>query len=175
MPDKLSFFGGIVAACACVAAVFSAPTLAQQSRQPKFTSGGIEVIVNRAVPPGSGSLLVLSLVMTNLADDDVAVVAPDMPMIIADTGGSATAEKVSGIALSGCGEAVEHCVVNMGLTPTVIDRHNSIIITMAFRADRNSRVCSVDFSMPLFIQRAGGGRPTPWRQITVGLPNIRVC
>jgi hypothetical protein len=153
---------------------FPVASSAQSPAQPQFRSGGIQVVVNRAVGPSTGSLLALSLIMTNLGDEEVLVARGErLPMIITDTGGSAEVDAVTGIPPSNCGDAVAYCIQTFGFSPAVIDRNNSIVATLAFRMRGGGRVCSVDFSMPLFIQRGGG--TAPWRQITVGLPNIKVC
>lgn len=172
-------YGRLLIFLVSICATLAIPCTGSQSQQaqPKFTSGGIQVVVNRAVlrRGRDDAQLVISLVMTNLGDDDVAVVAPEEPTVITDTGGAARADRLSGIPRSGCGPEVAHCVQNMGLTPTMIERHNSITVTMVFRANADSKVCSVDFSMPLFIRRGSDRGSDNWRQITVGLPNVMVC
>lgn len=172
---RRNWFLFLVSVCVTIAMPSSA-SLGQQAH-PKFTSGGLQVVVNRAVL-GRGQFdaqLVISLVVTNLGDDDIVVVAPEDPSVITDTGGTARARGLSGIPRSNCGHAVAHCVENFGLTPALIERHNSITVTLSFRADPNSKVCSADFSMPLFIQRGREIGRGDWRQVTVGLPNVMVC
>jgi hypothetical protein len=141
--------------------------------QPQFRSGGIQVVVNRAVRPAPGQQLVLSLVLINLWNNDVAVAAPELPMIITESGGVATARQISGVPVSTCGADARRCIQMGALTPTVIDRGNSITVTLVFSANPNSKACNLDFSMPLVIQRASTS--SAWQQIAVGLPNIRVC
>jgi len=156
-----------------VSTLGSLPSVAQQVVQPQFMSGGIQVVVNRAVRPAPGQQLVMSLILVNLWNDDVALVAPELPMIITEGGGVATARQISGIPVSPCGADARRCIQTGSLTPTVIDRGNSITVTLVFSANPNSKACNLDLSMPLVIQRASTS--SAWRQIGVGLPNIRVC
>jgi hypothetical protein len=176
----------IVFACNCaVLALLSTGSQSQQA-QPKFTSGGIQVVVNRAVlqrggqsafAPVGQAQLVISLIVTNLGDDDVAIIAQERPTVITDIGGAAQAERLSGLQVSTCHSVypAPECVRSQGLTPTLVERNNSITVTMFFWASSDTKVCSVDFSMPVFIQRGGGKGRDDWRQITVGLPNVMVC
>jgi hypothetical protein len=158
-----------------VCAILTIASTGSQSQpaQPRFTSGGIQVVANRAVLSRDefGARLVVSLVLTNLGDDDLAIDAPEYPTVIADTGGDARADRLSGIAMSGCGESAAFC------SPTMIERQNSITVTMLFRfrSFPDNKVCSVDFSMPVFIRRGSDRGRDNWRRITVGLPNVMVC
>ncbi len=167
----------LVAAGACAFFTIASTGSQGQPAQPRFASGGIQVVANRAVLSRGnfGARLVVSLVLTNLGDDDLAIVAPEYPIAIADTGGDARADTLSGIAMSGCGESVAFCIQSHGLTPTTIERQNSITVTMVFRSFPDSKVCSVDFSMPVFIRRGSDKGRDNWRRITVGLPNVMVC
>ena len=167
----------IIAAGACAILTIASAGSQSQPAQPRFTSGGIQVVANCAVLSRGtfGARLVVSLVLTNLGDDDLAVVAPEYPTVIADTGGDARADTLSGIAMSGCGESVAFCVQSHGLAPTMIERQNSITVTMVFRSFPDSKVCSVDFSMPVFIRRGSDRGRDDWRRITIGLPNVMVC
>ena len=151
---------------------------AQQSAQPQFKSGGLNVVVNRAVLNPAGGL-VMSLVLTNPRDDGVEIFLVSQPTIIADVGGMAEAERVSGIprCLSGLsfGDCVEAIERFRSLSATVIDASNSITVTLFFATRQNSKVCSVDFSMLAGVRRTGGRSQDSWQQITIGLPNIKVC
>jgi hypothetical protein len=155
---------------------------AQQGAPSQFTSGGLQVAVNRAVLNPAGGL-VMSLVLTNPRDDGVEIFLATMPRIIADVGGMAAAAHVSGLpfcdayegwGFSGCLGAIAGTRQEQ-LSPTVIDANNSITVTLFFPTRPSSKVCSVDFSMLAGMRRIGGRSQDPWRQITIGLPNIRVC
>jgi len=156
---------------------------AQKIAQPLFASGGLQVAVNRAVLNPAGGL-VMSLVLTNPRDDTVEIFLVSKPTSIADVGGMFEAARVSGIPVcgvdirvwgfSGCLEAIAGTRQDQ-LSPTVIDANNSITVTLYFPTRPNSKACSVDFSMLAGVRRTGGRSQDPWRQITIGLPNISVC
>ena len=174
MSARLLVSGVIIAVYCLLALVFPSAAFAQQKSQPQFTSGGIRVVVNRAVRPKSAPQVVLSLVMTNMGDDEVSVYVPvaDRPMLITDTGASTTADRLSGIPLSSCLVVTSDSNNCIGRRDAVvIDKYNSITITAVFEVDRNAKFCSLDFSMPIRMQRGTSG----WRLITVGLPNVMVC
>ncbi len=156
---------------------------AQQGAQPQFKSGGLQVVVNRAVLNPAGGL-VMSLVVTNPRDDNIEMFIVELPEAITDVGVLAVAERVSGLPV--CEPMVSYigrfaaCVpdpdrVGRKFTPTIIDGGNSITVTISFRTAPNSKICSLDFSTLAGVRRAGGRSKDPWQQITIGLPNIKVC
>jgi hypothetical protein len=104
------------------------------------------------------------------------MVAEERPMLIADTGGAARAANVSGISLNGCGvHGAVQCMRSGHISPTVIDRGNSITVTLAFNVESDSQMCSVDFSMPVVVNKGAQRSDAQWRLITIGLPNVRLC
>jgi hypothetical protein len=187
----------VVGICSLVLCLFSTFGEAQQETQPQFTTGGIRVVVNRAVRHANATQFVLSLIVTNLGDEEVALGLMEMPTLITDTGGGAEAVKVSGIPFcNATGQTMDWCIEHQHVAaPALIDRQNSITVTLIFRTNPDSEFCSVDFSMPLFTRRGDKGRVSndggddyvrrrylrrresadSWQQITVGLPNVRVC
>jgi hypothetical protein len=170
---------GIFALWVAVIGTLGVGTSAQQDAQPQFKSGGLNVVVNRAVLNPSGPL-VMSLVVTNPRDDNVEMFLVREPVAIADTGGMSEAGRVSGLPICARitlnNEGFEGCARGTyATTPTVIDGGNSITVTLYFPTREKSRVCSVDFSMLAGVRRTGSRSQEPWRQITIGLPNIKVC
>jgi hypothetical protein len=122
----------------------------------------------------------MSLVVTNLGDDNVEIFGVGKPQVIADVGGVAVAERVSGLARCGViahssGVSYFEACTQEATTPSVVDAGNSITVIVSFPTRPQSEVCSVDFSMLAGVRRTGSRSQDRWRQITIGLPNIRVC
>lgn len=158
--------------------MFPAPLVAQPGAQPQFSSGGIRVIVNRAARHSSGQQLIMSLVLSNTRDDDAELVVLGNPMVVSDTGGASNSSSISGVPVCAMNEA-SRCLFYMqehkNPVPVVIDGNNSVSVTLAFPTSESSKTCAIDFSMIALVRRKGGRSEEPWRQISIGLPNIRVC
>ena len=159
--------GFSAASIVCAAQFISSSVFGQQSQQPQFKSAGIEVVVNRAARHPSGQIA-LSLIITNSRNEDVEIHLMNEPMLISDQGGAARSNHVAG--LPSCPN-VSASACSCCMTPAVIDKNNSITVTLAFPGTPGGTACSLDFSMPVSIN---GNSRNP-RQITLGLPNVRVC
>ncbi len=151
---------------------------AQVPQEPRFSSGGLNVKLNRATPPDKNGNFVLSLVITNT--DKATAELFTMRGVQAVTDRGSAYEDVSLGGLPFCVEYESrgcHAAIAKGaLTPLSIDQDKSAVVTLSFAGDPPSgKVCAIDFSLPIHRRDRNATSPDAWRVVAVGLPNIKVC
>jgi len=151
------------------------------SPERQYASGGLKVEVNRATQPGKGEFG-MSLVVTNTQDAPMELFTARGIQALADTGTTFSDPKVGGLPVctSGTAEACNENIQRGRLTPLSVDPGQSVTITLAFGNRLSRRAvgpepCGLDLSMPVYARTLAGRTPGPWKLLTVGLPNIKVC
>lgn len=150
---------------------------AQQSTQPKFSSAGIKVEINRAEV--TGKHIFIGLVLTNNNKETLEIISRAMPTSLTSGVGVLSGE-VSGVLFCEHNDCREQ--IGKGeVFPTQIDPDNYIVVIIDFSnhyggaGDIPKNACSTDVTMPILVRTVSGRNPGPWREIRVGLPNISMC
>jgi len=140
----------------------------------QFKSGGITLTLNRVARHPSGRQLVMSFVVTNNRDEDAGLFLFKKPMVVSDTGMAAYADHVTGIEMCTSNRRFANCAKRI-VDPVLIARHNSIVITAVIQSKQPISSCIFDLSMAAVVRHGGTNQQTAWRQVSIGIPNIKIC
>jgi hypothetical protein len=145
--------------CALVIMMAHDAGAAAQSYQSKFASRDIGIALSRA--SASSKSLMVTIILTNQNSYPVAIRIDSVkgsPSIRTNTGVSTWTSEVVGMSSN---------------VLTTIDPNNAISVTFNFPVAQNqSKICSADLSVPLFLVHNNGGKYAQ-RHITVDLANIK--
>ena len=168
----------LAAITCCLLLLTTAPALPQQPTQPQFKSSELQVTVNRAKRTAAGQLAT-SLVFRNISRENVAVYGTGGAAIMTDTGETAESADVSGLPICTTSCQIPHAAIGVYVDPVIVEKDNAMMATFVFPAEAHSGSCSVDLTIRVYVARLGEGTQLSskdqWHQVSVGLPNVRVC
>ena len=156
----------------------SLPALPQQAPQPQFKSSELQVTVNRAKRNAAGQLVV-SLQLTNVSQENIALYGSGGSEATTETGDAVVSSETKGLPVCTVDCNLTNAIVGLYVDPVVIERGNSLAVTLLFPSDTQSTSCSLDLTARIYVARLGqNSQPSnreTWHLVPVSLANIQAC
>jgi len=156
----------------------SAPVLSQQAAQPQFTSSELQVTINRAKHNAAGQL-VTSLLITNISSENLALYGSGGTEATTETGDTITSSETRGLPVCTVDCNLTNAIVGLYVDPAVIERGNSMAVTLIFPNDAQTGLCTVYLNTRVYVARLGTNAQLTsrekWHQVPVSLANVSTC
>jgi hypothetical protein len=162
----------------CLLLLSSLPALPQQPAQPQFKSSELQVTINRAKRNAAGQHVV-SLLFNNVSQENLAIYGSGGTEGTTGTGDAVVSSETKGLPVCTIDCNLTNAIVGLYVDPVVIERGNSLAVTLLFPSDAQSPSCSLDLTARIYVARLGqNSQPSnreKWHLVPVSLANIQVC
>jgi len=156
----------------------SGPTLPQPASQPQFRSSELQVTINRAKHNAAGQL-VTSLLITNISSENLALYGSGGTEATTETGDTITSSETRGLPVCTVDCNLTNAIVGLYVDPAVIERGNSMAVTLIFPNDAQTGLCTVYLNTRVYVARLGTNAQLTsrekWHQVPVSLANVSTC
>ena len=162
----------------CLLLLTTAPARPEQPVQPQFKSSELQVTVNRAKQNAAGQLVV-SLLFNNVSQEKLALYGSGGTEATTETGDTVISSETKGLPVCTVDCNLTNAIVDLYVDPVVIERGNSLAVTLLFPSDAQSPSCSLDLTARIYLARLGQkSQPSnreKWHLVPVSLTNIQAC
>jgi hypothetical protein len=162
----------------CLLLLTTAPARPEQPAQPRFKSSELQVTVNRARRDAAGQLVV-SLLFNNVGQEKLALYGSGGTEATTETGDTVISSETKGLPVCTVDCNLTNAIVGLYVDPVVIERGNSLAVTLLFPSDAQSLSCSLDLTARIYLARLGQkSQPSnreKWHLVPVSLTNIQAC
>lgn len=168
----------ITAISCCLLLLTAAPARPEQPAQPQFKSSELQVTVNRAKRNAAGQLVV-SLLFNNVSQEKLAIYVSGGTEGTTETGDVMVSSETKGLPVCTIDCNLTNAIVGLYVDPVVIERGNSLAVTLLFPSDARSPSCSLDLTMRIYVaglaQNSQPSNREKWHLVSVNLANVQVC
>ena len=168
----------MIAISCCLLLLTAAPVRPEQPVQPQFKSSELQVTVNRAKRSAAGQLVV-SLQLMNMSQENLALYSNGGTEGTTETGDALVSSETKGLPVCTVDCNLTNAIVGLYVDPVVIQRGNSLAVTLLFPSDAQSPSCSLDLTMHIYVARLGQNsqltRGEKWHLVPASLSNVKTC
>jgi len=162
----------------CLLLLTIAPARPEQPVQPQFKSSELQVTVNRAKRNAAGQLVV-SLLINNVSQENLALYGSGGTEATTETGDTVISSETKGLPVCTVDCNLTNAIIGLYVDPAIIERGNSLAVTLLFPSDTQIPSCSLDLTMRIYVaglaQNSQPSNREKWHLVPVSLTNVQAC